>query len=62
MSWSNFDQSLSKALDLSEGGLAKEFGEIKNWGRPSEIAAVILPQIMYFKMALLKILSIGVLG
>ena len=56
-SWSNFEQSLSKTY-LFEGGLAKLFGEIKNWGRWSEMAAVILPQIMSFEMTLLKILSV----
>ena len=34
------------------------FGETKNWGRWSEMVAVILPQIMSFEMTLLKILSI----
>ena len=48
-------------LDLLEGGLAKVFAEIKNLGRWSEILFVILLQIMSFKMALLKILSIRVL-
>ena len=37
------------------------FGETKNWGRWSEMAAVILPQIMSLEMTLLKILSIRVL-
>ena len=42
-------------------GLAKVFGETKNWGRWLEIVAVILPQIISFEMTLLKILSIRVL-
>ena len=37
-------------LDLLEGGLAKVFSETKNWGRWSEMVAVILPQIMSFDM------------
>ena len=35
---------------LLEGGLAKVFGETKNWGRWSEMVAVILPQIMSTRM------------
>ena len=42
-------------------GLAKVFGETKNWGRWLEMVAVILPQIISFEMTLLKILSIRVL-
>ena len=60
-SWSKFDQSLSKTLDLLEGGSANVLGEIKNCGRWSEIVAVILPEIMSFEITLLKILSIRVL-
>ena len=44
-----------------EGALANVFGETKNWGRWSEMVAVILLQIMPFEMTLLKILSIRVL-
>ena len=36
-----------------EGRLAKGFGETKNWGRWSEMVAVILSQIMSFEMTLL---------
>ena len=46
---------------LLAGGLANEFGEIKNWVRWSEMAAVILPKIMSFEMALPEILSVRVL-
>ena len=49
------------SLDFVEGGLAKVFGEIKNWCRWSEMVAVILPQIMSLEMTLLKILSTRVL-
>ena len=60
-SGSNFDEPLLKTLDLLEGGLVKVSGDIKNWGRWSEIVAVILQQKMSFEMTLLKILSIRVL-
>ena len=60
-SWSKFDQSFSKTLDLLEGGSANVLGEIRNCGRWSEIVAVILPEIMSFEITLLKILSIRVL-
>ena len=60
-SWSKFYQSLSKTLDLLEGGSANIFEEIENCGRWSETEAVILPEIISVEMALLKILSIRVL-
>ena len=41
--------------------MAKSFGEIKIWGRWSEIVAENLPGIMYFNVTLLKILLIRVL-
>ena len=56
LSWSKIDQSLSKTFGLWEGGSAKVFGEIKNWGRWSKMVALILPEIMPFKMTFTKII------
>ena len=47
-------------MDLLGGGSANVLGEIKNYGRWSEIVAVILLEIMSFGTTLLKILSIGI--
>ena len=41
-------------MDLLEYGSANVLGEIKNCGKWSEIVAVMLPEIMYFEITLLK--------
>ena len=49
-------------LDLFDEGFANIFGAIRNWGRWSDMAAIILPDITSDDVRLQNILSIRVLG
>ena len=54
-------KSVSKTFNLLEGRAGNMLEEIKNCGRCSPIVAVIMPEIMSFKITLLRISSIRVL-
>ena len=57
----NFDQSLSKMFDLLCKGFESTSGANKNWGRWSDMDAVMFPDIASHESTFEKIFSVGVL-
>ena len=57
----NFDQSLSRIFDLLHKGFESTLGANKNWGRWSDIVAVMCPDIASNESTLETILSMRVL-
>ena len=60
-SLSNFDQSLSRMFDLLHKGFESTLGANKNWGRWSDMIAVMFSDITSHERTLEKILSMRVL-
>ena len=58
---SNLDQPLSRMFHLLQKGFENTLGANKNWGRWSDMVAVMSPDIASHKSALQKILSMRVL-
>ena len=56
------DQSLWKISNFIDGRLEKISGAMRNWGRWSDIVAVLLPDILIGVITFEQILPIRVLG
>ena len=57
----DFDQSLSRVFDLLHKGLESTFGINKNWGRWSDMVAVMFPKTASLENTFTKILPMKVL-
>ena len=57
----NFDQSLSRVFDLLHKGLESTLGVNKNWGRWSDMVAVMFPNTASLESTFEKILPMKVL-
>ena len=55
----NFDQSLSRMFDLLHKGFESTLGANKNWGRWSDMVAIMFPDIASRESTFGKILSMG---